>query len=74
MEETESYDSDNSKSSEDFAGSEFRQSKGTKTDEETRDQKIIDAILNALPSKHQQGDSIKSFEDGPKTLLLLTKK
>ena len=26
------------------------------------DQKIIEAILNALPLKHQQGDSIKSFE------------
>lgn len=33
------------------------------TDEEDWDRKIVDAILNALPLKHQQGDSIKSFED-----------
>ena len=37
---------------------EFRE-QGMQTDEEEWDQKIVDAILNALPLKHQQGDSIK---------------
>ena len=36
---------------------------GVQTDEEEWEQKIVEAILNALPLKHQQGDSIKSFED-----------
>lgn len=37
--------------------------KGVQTGTEKWDQKIVDAIINALPLKHQQGDSIKSFED-----------
>ena len=35
----------------------------TQTSEAELDEKIVKAILNALPLKQQQGDSIKSFED-----------
>lgn len=35
----------------------------TQTNEQDWDHKVIEAILNALPMKHQQGDSIRSFED-----------
>ncbi|XP_020896396.1 uncharacterized protein LOC110235289 [Exaiptasia diaphana] len=33
------------------------------TDKQNWDTKVVDAILNALPMKQSQGDSIKSFED-----------
>lgn len=58
------YDTDSSSnSSKGFPDWECRQTKGTQTDEETWEQKIVEAILNALPLKHQQEDSIISFED-----------
>ena len=62
FEEAESDDGDNSPNSIQEDLPKFCE-QGVQTDNEDWDQKIVDAIINALPLKHQQGDSIKSFED-----------
>ena len=61
FEEAESDDGDNSNSIQEDLPNFCEQ--GVQTNIEDWDQKIVDAIINALPLKHQQGDSIKSFED-----------
>ena len=61
FEEAESDDGDNSNSIQEDLPNFCEQ--GVQTNIEDWDQKIVDAIINALPLKHQQGDFIKSFED-----------